>query len=254
MTAIEKKEYHKQWYLKNKEIQKQKYQQYYLKNKEILKEKVIKYNLDNINKVKENKKKYYLKNKDFFLIKQKIYLENNIDLVKKYHKQWRLVNKEKIIQKNKIFRINNKEKISNYRKEYYLKNKEKISLNSKIYNKKNQNKKNEYYRNKKLIDPLFKLSCKLRTSIGGSFRKNGYTKKSKTYQILGCSFEDFKIHLEKQFTEGMSWENQGKWHLDHIYPVSKAKDEDHLIKLNHYTNFQPLWAIDNIKKGNKILC
>ena len=51
----------------------------------------------------------------------------------------------------------------------------------------------------------------------------------------------------------MNWENAGKWHLDHIYPVSLAKDEEELLKLNHYTNFQPLWAVDNIKKGNKII-
>ena len=51
----------------------------------------------------------------------------------------------------------------------------------------------------------------------------------------------------------MNWENQGEWHLDHIYPVSLAKDEQELIKLNHYTNFQPLWAADNLLKGNKVI-
>ena len=51
----------------------------------------------------------------------------------------------------------------------------------------------------------------------------------------------------------MNWDNLGEWHLDHIYPVSLSKDEEELIKLNHYTNFQPLWAIDNMIKGNKII-
>jgi hypothetical protein len=60
------------------------------------------------------------------------------------------------------------------------------------------------------------------------------------------------INKEKQFTEGMTWFNHGEWHIDHIYPVSLATDEHHLKKLNHYTNLQPLWAIDNIKKSNKI--
>jgi hypothetical protein len=91
-----------------------------------------------------------------------------------------------------------------------------------------------------------------RTLISGSFYRKGYTKKSRTYQILGCTFEEFKLHIEKQFTIGMNWENKGKWHLDHIYPISLAKDEEELIRLNHYTNFQPMWAIDNIKKSNKI--
>jgi hypothetical protein len=51
----------------------------------------------------------------------------------------------------------------------------------------------------------------------------------------------------------MNWDNRKDWHLDHIYPVSLAKDEQELIKLNHYTNFQPLWAIENMSKGNKII-
>jgi hypothetical protein len=55
------------------------------------------------------------------------------------------------------------------------------------------------------------------------------------------------------FTEGMCWENQGEWHLDHIIPISSAQTEEEIFKLNHYSNFQPLWAEDNIKKGNKIL-
>ena len=50
----------------------------------------------------------------------------------------------------------------------------------------------------------------------------------------------------------MSWSNHGEWHLDHIYPVSLAKDQNHVIELNHYTNFQPLWASDNLSKGNRL--
>jgi len=50
----------------------------------------------------------------------------------------------------------------------------------------------------------------------------------------------------------MSWENRGKWHIDHIVPVSSAKTEQDIIKLNHYTNLRPMWASDNIKKSNKM--
>jgi hypothetical protein len=97
------------------------------------------------------------------------------------------------------------------------------------------------------------LTCRLRSLIGESIKRGGFKKSSKTAEILGCSFEEFKIHIENQFTEGMTWDNQGNWHFDHIYPVSKARDEAHLIALNHYTNFQPLWAKDNISKGCNIL-
>jgi len=110
-----------------------------------------------------------------------------------------------------------------------------------------------YYSNKYNNDYYFKLQHSFRRNLRHSFTNNGYKKNSKTQEILGCDFETFKLHLEKQFTKGMSWSNQGEWHFDHIYPVSLARDEAHLIKLNHYTNFQPLWAIDNLSKGNKII-
>jgi hypothetical protein len=171
---------------------------------------------------------------------------------KNYNAQYRLKNKEKITEKAKKYYIKNSDKLKLKIKEYNYNNIEKrkdyLEKTKEIRNKKT----NEYIKNKKKINPLFKLSCNIRNLIGISIKNNGYTKKSKTNKYLGCSFEEFKIYLEKQFTEGMTWESQGKWHLDHIYPVSLAKNEDELIKLNHYTNFQPLWAIDNIKKSNKI--
>ena len=71
--------------------------------------------------------------------------------------------------------------------------------------------------------------------------------------MIGCDLKTIKAHLEKQFTKGMNWENQGKWHVDHIIPCASAKTEEELIKLFHYTNLQPLWAIDNILKKDKII-
>jgi len=159
-----------------------------------------------------------------------------------YQKEYRLKNKEKIAETAKKYFKENKEKIANYKREHYLKNKEKI-----------EKYRNEWRNNKVKVDSLFKLTNNTRTLIKQSFRRNGYSKNSKTFQILGCSFEEFKKHIERQFTKGMTWENQGEWHLDHIYPVSLAKDSEELIRLNHYTNFQPLWAEDNLQKGNKII-
>ncbi len=102
-------------------------------------------------------------------------------------------------------------------------------------------------------DPLYKMSENIRCLIRNSMKRGGFKKTTKTAEILGCSFEEFKIHIENQFTEGMNWGNQGEWQMDHIYPVAKRRDEAHLIELNHYTNFQPLWAEDNRTKGAKIL-
>jgi hypothetical protein len=159
-----------------------------------------------------------------------------------YQKEYKIKNKAKIAEASKMYSEQNKEKIANYKKEHYLKNKEKI-----------EKYRNEWRNNRVKIDSLFKLTNNTRTLIKQSFRRNGYSKNSKTFQILGCTFEEFKNYLQNKFTEGMNWNNIGHWHLDHIYPVSLAKDEEELIKLNHYTNFQPLWALDNIRKSNKII-
>ncbi len=70
---------------------------------------------------------------------------------------------------------------------------------------------------------------------------------------MGCSPELLKEYLEKQFVDGMCWDNRNEWHIDHIIPLSLAKTEEEIYKLCHYTNLQPLWAEDNLRKSNKIL-
>jgi hypothetical protein len=158
---------------------------------------------------------------------------------KKYHKE----NKYKIKEYYKEYFQVNKEKYNEYQKEYYQENKEKINE----YQKK-------YLKNRKHKDPIFKFSFNVRCLVSNSFKrgKNKFRKNTKTENILGCTIEEFRIYIEKQFKDGMTFENYGEWHLDHIYPISLATTEEEIIKLNHYTNFQPLWAEDNFRKGNRI--
>jgi hypothetical protein len=80
-------------------------------------------------------------------------------------------------------------------------------------------------------------------------------KKSKTFEIIGCTPEFLKEYIEKQFIKGMEWSNHSVygWHIDHIIPLSSANTEEEIYKLCHYTNLQPLWAENNLKKSNKIL-
>lgn len=101
-------------------------------------------------------------------------------------------------------------------------------------------------------DSLYKLKHNIRGLIRMSFKNLGYNKKSKTFSILGCTSQEFYVHIESQFLEGMTWDNRRLWHIDHIVPISSAKTEEDVIKLNHYTNLRPLWAIDNIRKSNKL--
>ena len=152
----------------------------------------------------------------------------------------------------------NSDKIKQYKKTYNEKHYSVLGIKEQ-YKEKRKLKKHteneyqrEYVKNRKLNDPLYKMILQIRSGICNNIKKLGYKKNSKTAVILGCSYDDFKVHIENQFTEGMSWDNSGKWHYDHIIPISSAKSEQEVIELNHYTNFQPLWAEDNMQKGNKL--
>lgn len=103
-------------------------------------------------------------------------------------------------------------------------------------------------------NPIYAFKIQLRDNIRNAFKRRGQKKFSiRTQEIVGIDFDGFKAYIESKFQEGMSWENRGEWHLDHIIPISMAETKEDLIKLCHHTNYQPLWAIDNIKKGNKII-
>lgn len=102
-------------------------------------------------------------------------------------------------------------------------------------------------------NPVYALDRRVRSLISCSFRRRGFTKRSKTYEILGCSWEEFTLHIERQFLKGMNWENRSEWHIDHIIPISTATTEDDVIALNHVSNLRPIWATDNLSKSDKIL-
>jgi hypothetical protein len=148
--------------------------------------------------------------------------------------------KSKIISDAKWY-SNNKDKKMATNNKWKSKNKEYHTKYSRLYKSKREKK-----------DPMFKVINKLRTRIWYAIKRNNKSKK--TLDLLGCSIEQLKTHLESQFTEGMSWENYGKWHIDHIIPLSSfnLQDEIQLSKSCHYSNLQPLWAKDNLSKGNKI--
>lgn len=154
-----------------------------------------------------------------------------------------------------------------YKKQWYEKNKQKIltkaaqSYNdnpeSKIayacaYQKQNLRKIIEGRKQRINRDPVYAIKERIRCLIKESIRKLGSSKSTKTAQILGCSSADLRKHIERQFVRGMSWENMGKWHIDHIVPISSAKSVDEVIALNHHTNLRPLWAEDNLRKSNRM--
>jgi hypothetical protein len=154
--------------------------------------------------------------------------------------RYRILNSESIKSKRKVYDSKNKERKKLYDMNYLILNRTRI-----------MGRKSEYEKKKRNTDILFAMACRLRNAITKSLKYNGYSKKSRTHEILGCSYEEFKSHIENQFMEGMSWDNRSEWHLDHITPVSWGQTEEEIIALNHYTNLKPLWAEDNLSKGNR---
>jgi hypothetical protein len=176
------------------------------------------------------------------------YRKNNKLIIKEKQKKHYSENHEVIDIKNRKYFIDNLDKVKDYQKSYRIENSDNIKTYQKNYRIENKTKIGEYHTNRKKSDMVYRLTCNYRSMISDSFRRNGYSKSSKTYQILDCSFEDFKLHLEVKFEPWMNWDNYGKyngeygygWDIDHIIPLSSAKTEEELIKLNHYSNLQPL--------------
>lgn len=150
------------------------------------------------------------------------------------------------------------------RKEYYSENKEKVLAKAKIYyqeNKKKIIKRNALYKTKLFANKpekkaIANLYSVYRSAIKRACNQNPIVRKRlSSYKNLGCNSEMFKVYIESKFKEGMYWSNYGAWEIDHIFPLSKINlnDLDSLAKVLHYTNLQPLWAIENKRKSNKIV-
>lgn len=111
-----------------------------------------------------------------------------------------------------------------------------------------------YVKKKKSTDIQFRLATNLRSRLGNAIRKT--SKSGSAVRDLGCTIPELKFYLEGQFKDGMAWENHSRegWHIDHKVPLDffDLTDREQFLKAVHYTNLQPMWAKENIKKSNKI--
>lgn len=170
----------------------------------------------------------------------------------------RILNKKKRVPGTDYYKKHleyNKKYLVNYNKLETTKLK-KYNKNDPVQKAKEIKRVNLYVSRRRKTDKLFSLKLRLRKHIFRILDKEKKIKNNiKTFNLLGCSAEYFKEYIEKKFKPGMNWDNYGKlgWHLDHIKPLSLAKNVNDVIngKFFHYTNLQPLWAKDNILKSNK---
>lgn len=141
---------------------------------------------------------------------------------------------------------NNKEHRKQYMKEYREKNIEKI-----------RKTKRDYERNRKATDPLYKLISNFRTAIYQVLKESNVDKNEHYFDILPYSQGELIQHLENQFTDDLTWDNYGEWHVDHITPISsfniREMGDEEFIKCWSLENLQPLWGDENIRKSNSIL-
>ena len=144
-------------------------------------------------------------------------------------------------------RLENKPKVKKMWDKWYSKNQD--SYKETRYKQRNTDQYRKYARECRYdryhSDVDFQLRCCLRTA----FNRVMSGSDSSMFQHLGCTIEELKLHLESKFQDNMSWDNYGKWHIDHIRPLSAFNDNAH--EAFYFTNLQPLWARDNLKKSNK---
>lgn len=110
----------------------------------------------------------------------------------------------------------------------------------------------KYCRKMRKTSPEYKIKQYIRNRLRGFLQTRGIRKQYKFSEYIGISPLELKKYIESLFAPGMTWKNQGEWHIDHKIPLSKAENVEEIYKLNHYTNLQPLWARDNLIKGNKV--
>jgi hypothetical protein len=202
----------------------------------------------NIEERRQHCREYYRTHKK----ESKDYRKKNKEKIKNQQKHYHLRNKQYLVKQNKEWMKNHKKERKEYMKRYRLIHKKELLIYSKNYRLKNIkiinfNKKQRIHR-----DIKFKILCNLRTRIYLVLKKN--IKSETTIKLIGCSVDKLKNHLKSKFKKGMTWNNYGKWHIDHIIPcasfdLSKSSEQKQCF---NWQNLQPLWAKENLIKQDKI--
>jgi hypothetical protein len=161
----------------------------------------------------------------------KRYYKNNKEDICEWYKKWAKENREYLREKHTEWREDNKEHVNKY--------------------------KRDYERKRRAEDPKYRLGVRTRTAVWQLLKERGIKKTNKTFELLGYTIEELINHLEKQFVNGMTWENYGEWHVDHIRPMSSfnftSPEDPEFKECWRLENLQPLWWPDNLSKGPRYL-
>ena len=214
--------------------------EYNLKNKEKISEYTKEYNFKNKERIKERKKEYNLKNREH---------------KKEWQKEWNLKNKEYIKEYKKEYNLKNKEHLKKIKKEWHLKNPREIPQDQKEYLSRPEAKelRRNRMRNKYKTDINFRLTDLCRNRVRKALK--GFSKSAATMKLIGCTVEELRQHIESKFEPWMNWENQGLggWDIEHIkacFHFNMADPKQQRTCFN-WSNLQPMEHIENIKKGTR---
>lgn len=229
-----------------------------------------KYREKNKNKINKSQREFRIKNKNRYNEYSIKYRKKNKDKLNKYHREWYKSNSEKAKGYNNNLTKSKKEdrnlkKKNRYHtrykeqyKSYYKKNSDKICERKRIWRIKNNERENkkvkEYHKKRMKCDIGYRIKYYLHKRFRDAIHKN--EKKGIMIKLLGCTIIEFKEYLKSKFTEGMSWKNYGfnGWHIDHkipcaVFDLSKKEAQEFCF---HYSNLQPMWGEENMKKNSKI--
>lgn len=171
-------------------------------------------------------------------------------------RRWRVKNREHLVEYQRRWRAEHPERAAKHRRQWHEKNRERVAEYKRQWVKENRKTVSERQRqwlaNRLDSDPVFRLVFSMRTRVRNAVRG---VKSAKTIALIGCSEAHLRAHIEKQFRPGMSWENYGPvWHVDHIRPCASfnLSDPEQQRVCFHFTNLQPLFAKENLSKGDKM--
>ena len=197
-------------------------------------------------------KKWHFENKERHKESAKLYREKNKEHLSNVAKQFAKNNPEKIKQYKAKWKRNNPDIVRRHSREFYHRNLESVKTRKKIYSSNNKEKINAYNRKRRQ-----KNDVKINVNIGNQLRQTmkGLKKGERWFDILGYNIDDLMARLQSMFLDGMSFDNYGEWHIDHIRPISSFDFSNDPFKTAKkcwaLSNLQPLWATENLKKGAK---
>jgi hypothetical protein len=227
-------------------------------NAEAVKARRIARHLANPEKQRRSSTKYSATHRNEIKAYNDAYRAKNAERLRKSKAAYSAANVDHIRSKNLAYYAANKERVRANNAAYYAVNREKVLAQNTVYNAFNRAKisrnKARYEKQRVETDPVFRLTKNLRRRLSLAFKAQKGRKSQTTLGLIGCSRDKLRQHLVSQFREGMTLENHGKvWHIDHIRPCSSfdLSDPNQAILCFHYSNLQPLFADENMRKGDR---